>query len=184
MIIIAYVGSSRQTNCVHNKTSMYKNAKLLRQHIEVLSRGSKKITKVRVGDSSKSKLGHLYVGQLHTWSSASGILYDSLVRSIDHKNRIKRQIAFPRYMIDDSAIGKLDFWKQVVHQVYSGKKPQPEPLSICLQDAVLNNPLTMGYFTRLMNVRAQEINKRTMSSMTEMRQMADDSKSTLLALTL
>ena len=69
-------------------------------------------------------------------------------------------------------------------QVYNRERPQPEPLSICLHQAINNNPLTYGYFSRMIGVRAQEISQRSVETMAEMRQMADNSKGALLALTL
>lgn len=81
-------------------------------------------------------------------------------------------------------MGKLDFWKKCLFQIYNREKPQPEPLSICLHNAINNNPLTYGYFTRMISVRAHEINNRSLSSIAEMRKMSDDSKGTIIALLL
>jgi hypothetical protein len=44
--------------------------------------------------------------------------------------------------------------------------------------------LTYGYFSRMISVRAHEISNRSLSTMSEMRKMADDSKGTLLSLQL
>jgi hypothetical protein len=55
---------------------------------------------------------------------------------------------------------------------------------VCLHNAIHSHPLTNGYFQRMIAVRGQEINNRSISSMGDMRRMADDAKSTLLALTL
>jgi phytoene/squalene synthetase len=82
------------------------------------------------------------------------------------------------------AQGKINFWREAVHRIYSGQKPQPEPLCVALHHAVHNNPLTNGYFQRMISVRGTEIGTRSIASIGEMRRMADDSKSTLLALTL
>lgn len=81
-------------------------------------------------------------------------------------------------------MGKLNFWKESLHKIYSGEKPQPEPISICLHHAIHSHPLTNGYFQRMIGVRSQEIGNRSIATMGDMRRMADDSKSTIIALTL
>ena len=81
-------------------------------------------------------------------------------------------------------MGKLDFWKDSLSKIYNREKPQNEPLTVSLLQAVNNNPLTYGYFTRMINVRGQEIRNRSISTMAEMRRMADDSKGTMIALVL
>lgn len=47
-----------------------------------------------------------------------------------------------------------------------------------------NHPLTSGYFQRMIAVRGQEVSSRSVPTMGDLRRMADDSKSTLLALSL
>ena len=44
--------------------------------------------------------------------------------------------------------------------------------------------MTYGYFTRMISVRAHEISNRSLSTMSEMRKMADDSKGTIISLLL
>lgn len=81
-------------------------------------------------------------------------------------------------------MGKLDFWKKCLYEIYNRQKPQPEPLSICLHHAINTNPLTYGYFTRMIAVRSHEITNRSLATMTEMRKMGDDSKGTIISLLL
>jgi NADH dehydrogenase [ubiquinone] 1 alpha subcomplex assembly factor 6 len=47
------------------------------------------------------------------------------------------------------AQAKLDFWKSTVQSIYNKTEPEPEPLSLLLQQAVNNNPLTQVYFDRI-----------------------------------
>jgi hypothetical protein len=129
-------------------------------------------------------MGDLHVGKLSSIATENSLLHHSSLRYGTHQDIRKRKRTIFRYVSLKAALGKLDFWKQSLHNIYQGEKPQPEPISICLHNAIRTNPLTQGYFSQMIKVRATEITNRSISSMADMRKMADDSKSTLLALNL
>lgn len=129
-------------------------------------------------------MGDLHAGELSSLRSSSSLLCNQFIRHGAKQDSIECKRSSTWYLFHHSALGKLNFWTESIHQIYSGKKPQPQPISIALHHAIHNNPLTNGYFHRMIKVRGKQVSNRSISSISEMRIMADDSKGTILALTL
>lgn len=81
-------------------------------------------------------------------------------------------------------LGKLEFWRTTINKIYSLEKPNAEPISICLDHACRNNPLTKGYFDRIINAKAEELSTRTIETMEQLLRLSRNSYSTLIALNL
>lgn len=111
--------------------------------------------KVRGGDAAQSNLGDLHAGQLSAPAPTSRLLHHSPLRHGTHQDLRKRKRTITGYCFGNLAQGKLNFWREAIHRIYSGEKPQGEPLCISLHHAVHSHPLTNGYFQRMIAVRGQ-----------------------------
>ena len=78
----------------------------------------------------------------------------------------------------------MEFWRGTIEKIYKKEQVNKEPISIVLAETCRNNTLTKGYFLRLIDARTEEIVNRQIENMDMMLQMAEHSKSTLLALNL
>jgi hypothetical protein len=81
-------------------------------------------------------------------------------------------------------MGKIEFWRGILHRVYNRENPSPEPISISLNWVCNNHPVTNVYFDRLIDARVFEVNNKEIDSMDQLFRLAESVKSSQILLTL
>lgn len=65
-------------------------------------------------------------------------------------------------------MGKIEFWKSIINSIYLRETPTQEPISISLDYACTNNPLTKVYFNNMLQARVFEINNKEIETVGQM----------------
>lgn len=81
-------------------------------------------------------------------------------------------------------MGKIEFWKGILNRIYRKENPSLEPISISLNWACNNHPLTNIYFERIIDARAFEVNNKEIATMDQLFKVCEGVKTSLILLTL
>ncbi|KAL5022784.1 hypothetical protein ScPMuIL_001939 [Solemya velum] len=116
----------------------------------------------------------------------SSLLYPESVRTTSFAVRaFNIELAQIRDVVSDKQRGlmRMQFWKDTLNQIYQGVPPK-SPIAMELHRVIQRHNLTKQWFTRLIEARAEHLDKDRFQKLSEVEEYADRSVSPVLYILL